>query len=149
MGKTKYPPDGCRSFGYCAANNFGDYFDEYIKKANDDIVVIAQIEHIDALNSLSDILCVDGLDGTFIGPLDLKGSVDINMDDVIFNRMLDKYRVTCENCNKTMGMHIVEPSLKNINQAKQDGYKMLAIGTDGIFLNSMSKKVVNHVFNNS
>ena len=40
-----------------------------------DLVVIAQIEHIDGINNLEEIISVEGIDGTIIGPYDLSGSM--------------------------------------------------------------------------
>ena len=39
------------------------------------IIVIAQIEHIDAVQNLDKILSVSGIDGVIIGPYDLSASL--------------------------------------------------------------------------
>jgi len=39
------------------------------------VVVIAQIEHIDAVNNLEDIFSVPGIDGIIVGPYDLSASM--------------------------------------------------------------------------
>ncbi|KKK66319.1 hypothetical protein LCGC14_2965290 [marine sediment metagenome] len=88
---VKYPPKGNRGFGYSHCNNYGHTFESYIKYANEEIALIVQIEHCDAMTNLREILSVDGVDGSFLGPLDLKGSIDINMDDILFKDWMDKY----------------------------------------------------------
>jgi 4-hydroxy-2-oxoheptanedioate aldolase len=71
----KYPPEGIRSSGggrwrYWAGN-------DYPKYANDEILVIVQIEHIDAVNQVREILGVPGVDACFIGPNDLAWSMNL------------------------------------------------------------------------
>lgn len=131
---VRYPPNGKRGFGYSRSNGFGKDFWESIENANDDIALIVQIEHEHAMDNLNDILSVDGVDGSLIGPLDLKGSVDINMADVLFKNWIDKYVKTCGNVNSPAGIHIVEPSIKNIVEAITSGYKNIAVGTDAVLL---------------
>ena len=73
-----YPPDGVRGFGPRRGLHYGGQpFDEYLKDANDRIMIIVQIEHMDAVENLDEILAVRGLDGICIGPLDLSGSMGI------------------------------------------------------------------------
>ena len=42
-----------------------------IKNKANQIKLIVQIEHIDAVNNLEEILNLEHIDGTFIGPYDL------------------------------------------------------------------------------
>lgn len=142
--ESKYPPIGDRGFGYSRANKYGASFDEYIKSANDDIAIILQIEHIDAINNLEDIMAVDGFDGTFIGPLDLAGSMG-TVDDLtnpMFHEALKKYRDVGKKFNKPIGMHIVRPNKENIRKNLKDGYKMIALGLDTVFLEERSSELV-------
>ena len=48
---------------------------EYLATADQQILVIVQIEHIDAVKNLDAILAVPGLDGICLGPNDLSGSM--------------------------------------------------------------------------
>jgi len=72
----RYPPRGQR--GYAApivrASGYGA-FSDYARQANDDLLLIAQIEHVDAANNVEAIAGVDGIDMLFIGPNDLAGSM--------------------------------------------------------------------------
>jgi len=129
---SKYPPQGKRGFGYSRANKFGRTFWNDIEK--DDIAVIVQIEHDDALRNLKAILSVDGVDGSLIGPLDLRGSIDITMDDILFAKLLTEYMGVCRDLGKPAGTHIVDPNLLSVEDAKMEGYKIIAVGTDAVFL---------------
>lgn len=72
-----YPPRGIRGFGPRRPSNYERESAEYIRTANDNIVVWVQIEHVDAVNSIEEIAAVDGLDGMFIGANDLSGSMGL------------------------------------------------------------------------
>lgn len=76
VGRCKYPPQGFRSVGITRAQRFDLEFDDYMARANEDIAVIVQIEHIDAVRNIDAILDVPGIDGVFVGPFDLSGSMD-------------------------------------------------------------------------
>lgn len=146
ISESKYPPVGCRGFGYCRANAYGREFDSYIKTANDEIAIILQIEHIDAINNIDDILSLNDFDGTFIGPLDLAGSMNIsNLNDTEFKATLQKYLKASVKHKKTTGMHIVRPNDNNIQDAIDAGYKMIALGLDTIFLEEKSREMLSVV----
>ena len=74
---TKYPPLGARGIGLARAQGYGEDFDEYVAHANEDSLLIVQIEHKDAVENIEDILSVPGIDGTFIGPYDLSMSLGV------------------------------------------------------------------------
>lgn len=71
-----YPPDGAR--GYAAplvrASNYG-LINDYIHIANDNILLIVQIESTAAASQAAAIAAVAGVDMVFIGVNDLAGSI--------------------------------------------------------------------------
>jgi len=73
-----YPPDGIRGFGPRRPLKYGLIQDiDFCRIANETILVIVQIEHIDAVNNLDEILAVPGLAAVVIGPNDLSGSMGL------------------------------------------------------------------------
>jgi 2-dehydro-3-deoxyglucarate aldolase/4-hydroxy-2-oxoheptanedioate aldolase len=71
-----YPPAGVRGFGPRRPSNYGRLSGpEFCREANESVIVIAQIEHIDAVHNLDEILAVPGLTSIVIGPNDLAGSL--------------------------------------------------------------------------
>ena len=71
-----YPPRGNRSVGGSAhALNFGGTAAEYFQRANDEVLIVLQCEHIDAVERADDIFSVPGIDAIFIGPNDLAASM--------------------------------------------------------------------------
>lgn len=142
---AKYPPEGVRGFGYCRANQYGSEFDSYIKSANQDIVVILQIEHIDAIHNLEKILTVKGVDAVFIGPLDLSGSMGITgeFDNIQFKTTLEKFLILSKVYNIPAGLHIITPDNNNIKEAITKGFQFMALGLDTVFLKNSAKYALN------
>lgn len=66
---ARYPPLGGRSNGPFRASIYGG--SDYVKHANDEVLVFAMIETETAIANLPEILKVEGLDGTYVGPSDL------------------------------------------------------------------------------
>ena len=139
--EAKYPPRGTRGFGFSRANRYGADFAEYIASANEDIAMIMQIEHKDAIANLDAILQVKGVDGVFIGPLDLSGSMGITgeLDHPQMVLALEKYRNACRTHQKSAGLHIIRPTDENVRRALDEGYTMLALGLDNIFMEQSAR----------
>lgn len=138
---TKYPPEGIRGIGYCRANKYGADFDAYIKTANQEIAVILQIEHIEAINNLEEILNVKGVDAVFIGPLDLSGSMGITgeLENPHFKKALAKFTSLCKKHRIPAGLHIIKHDEKNIKIALKNGYQFIALGLDTVFLRNSAE----------
>lgn len=72
----KYPPLGIRGLaGSHRAAGFGRLAAEYWKRANDEILVVVQIETPQAVREIDAMLAVPGVDVAFIGPADLSAAL--------------------------------------------------------------------------
>ncbi|HSB67944.1 MAG TPA: HpcH/HpaI aldolase/citrate lyase family protein [Candidatus Methylomirabilis sp.] len=72
----KYPPAGVRGIaGSPRAAGYGRDTANYLKRANDEILVILQVETPEAIQNLEEIGKVPGVDMLFIGPMDLSTSM--------------------------------------------------------------------------
>ena len=134
--EAKYPPRGVRGFGFSRANMHGIDFDTYVAEANEEIPMIMQIEHKDAIPNLDAILAVDGVDGLFIGPYDLSGSMGITgqMEHPDMLAALKVYLEACQRHGMTAGTHVVRPDPANVAAAVGQGYTLIALGADTVFL---------------
>lgn len=65
----RYPPLGGRSNGPFRAGFI--HGGDYVKRANEEVLVFAMIETETAIQNLPEILKVEGLDGAYVGPSDL------------------------------------------------------------------------------
>ena len=78
VAACRYPPDGIRGYGPKRPSRYGRLGGpEFCRLANESIIVVVQIEHIDAVNNLDEILAVPGLTSILIGPNDLAGSMGL------------------------------------------------------------------------
>ncbi len=72
----KYPPLGIRGIaGSPRAAGYGQNIMNYLTRANDEIFIMTAVETPEAVANLDEILTVQGLDGIFIGPMDLSTSL--------------------------------------------------------------------------
>ena len=138
-----WPPKGTRGVGYSRANLYGKYFDEYENEAQAPLV-IAQIEHINAIENLESILSVEGLDATIIGPYDLSASMGLTgkLDHPDVLDVCQKILVTCKNKNIPSGIHVVDRDEKKLKLAIDSGYRFIAYSLDTVFLH---KNIINPI----
>ncbi|MCC5958501.1 MAG: aldolase [Rhodobacteraceae bacterium] len=72
-----YPPRGQR--GYAApivrASGFGAMPDFARERAHEELLLMVQIEHVDAVSEIPAIAAIDGIDMVFVGPNDLAASM--------------------------------------------------------------------------
>jgi len=72
----KYPPQGFRGIaGSPRAAGYGRDTGNYLKRANDEVFVMLQVETTQAIDNMEAIATVPGLDAFFIGPMDLSTSM--------------------------------------------------------------------------
>jgi 2-keto-3-deoxy-L-rhamnonate aldolase RhmA len=135
----KYPPVGTRGVGLARAQGYGFDFENYRDLKAPSILLIVQIEHINAIKELESILELDGVDGSFIGPYDLSGSLgkpgQYNDEDV--KSAIEQYELIARKYNKLIGFHVVPPDYKLVEEKQQKGYDFIAFSFDAFFLGSI------------
>ncbi len=139
---VKYPPLGKRGVGLNRAQKYGTAFDTYQDWVKNNAVVIAQIEHIDAVNNLEDIFSVPGIDGIIVGPYDLSASMgfpgEYDREDV--KEALERIDIVAKKLNKPLGFHIVESDHAKILEKINKGYSFLAFSLDFFFLGDKARQ---------
>ena len=133
---AKYPPVGKRGVGLNRAQRYGFGFEEYKKWLEENLVVIAQIEHINGVNNLEEIISIQGIDGVFIGPYDLSASLGIPgmYNEPVVIEALKKFEGICLKNDVTMGYHVIEPNINLVKEKQQAGYNFIAFSTDFLFM---------------
>lgn len=142
---AKYPPIGKRGVGLARAQQYGRHFDAYKQWVAEGLFVIAQIEHIDGINNLEDIIGVEGIDGTIIGPYDLSGSMGMpgEFEKPIVKDALKRYIDACKKHNFPMGFHVVDARPEKIQEKIEEGYSFIAYGTDFLFMGETARDGMN------
>jgi 2-dehydro-3-deoxyglucarate aldolase len=142
VGFVKYPPKGMRGVGLARGQNYGIGFEEYKTWLSDNAVVIAQIEHIKAVENLEDIISTEGIDGIIIGPYDLSASMgypgEYDRPDV--QSALGQIKKVCGSKGVTMGFHVIPPDHKALREKMDEGYRFLAFSIDFLFLGEKARE---------
>jgi 2-dehydro-3-deoxyglucarate aldolase len=130
-----WPPTGKRGVGFSRANLFGRRFDDYVEEAQQPLLV-AMIEHIDAVENLDDILQVEGLDAILIGPYDLSASMGLTaaFNEQEFIDVIDIIKEKSNFAKIPFGIHIVTPSKTDLIDKIENGYCFIAYSIDAVFL---------------
>ena len=141
---AKYPPNGKRGVGLSRAQNYGFSFDDYKEWQANNLVVIAQIEHIDGVNNFNKKIEVEGIDAIIIGPYDLSGSLGYpgNFSKPELQMALNNVIKICKTSNFPIGYHIVEPDFELVKLKIKEGYNFIAFSTDFYFIGDTSRKMM-------
>ncbi|HUV07938.1 MAG TPA: aldolase/citrate lyase family protein [Spirochaetia bacterium] len=147
---ARYPPEGFRGVSLGRASGYGDNFDDYFHSANREIVVIAQIEHYIAVENIESIVSVEGLDGVFLGPYDLSGSMNIvaQFDHPKMKDARRKVKEATLKAGKALGFHEVRPEADGVKALLEEGFNFIACSIDTLFLSSASKRLMQSIVEN-
>lgn len=147
VSSVKYPPVGTRGVGLARAQGYGTSFDEYKSWVNENSVVIVQVEHIDAVRSLSEILDVDGVDGFIVGPYDLSASMGKpgEFEDADVLEALAEVKAIAKEKNAMAGFHVIPPDAKEIKKKVAEGYRFIGCSLDTLYLAGNIEQVMSKV----
>lgn len=138
----KYPPTGVRGVAQVIrATDYGRNWKGYLNEANDQSLVVVQIETPEAADQADAMAAVPGVDVLFIGPMDL--SVNLghpgDFSQAGFLQHLKNVVAACEKHGKTAGI-LSRPEL--VDQHKAMGFRFLALGSDsGAIVQGMSNNI--------
>lgn len=132
---TFFPPKGNRSVGGgLTALRFGTSGGEYLQRANDEILLVLQIEHIDAVERCDEILGLPGVGACFIGPNDLAASMGIGLgvplesDHPRLIEAIAHVQQTARARGVAPGIHT--SGAAGVNQRIEEGFQFLALASE-------------------
>jgi len=139
---AKYPPVGNRSVGISRAHGYGSRFNEYLERANEDVALIIQCEHQDALGNLPEMAGLEGIDAIFVGPYDLSASMNKTgqVEDPEVQKAIGKIQQVTQGAQKPLGIFATNPS--GIKKWHGEGFSLLAVGVDSALLASGGKRML-------
>jgi 4-hydroxy-2-oxoheptanedioate aldolase len=140
-----YPPAGNRSVGGSVhALNFDTDAATYFQKANNEIAIILQCEHIQAVRNFDEVYSVPGIDAIFVGPNDLAASMRTAdgkpPPSDLFNETLAAILAGCKRNGIPAGIHTF--SVEEAKTRIADGWQFIAINSELRFLMDGAKRVV-------
>jgi 2-dehydro-3-deoxyglucarate aldolase len=139
----RWPPAGARGVGFSRANLFGKRFAGYTDEAQAPLLV-AMIEDVRAVEQLDAILGVEGLDAILVGPYDLSASMGLTaqFDHADFRAALASIRERAGKHHIPSGIHVVPPSLTELQARIDEGYRFIAFSIDSVMLNHVAPRPV-------
>jgi 2-dehydro-3-deoxyglucarate aldolase len=136
-----YPPRGRRGVGLARAQGYGARFQQYQDWLRDNAVIVAMIEHIEAVDAVDSILAVPGIDAYIIGPYDLSGSLgrpgELDHPDV--TSAIKRVREAGSRLGKPGGIHVVEPIADELRRNIEAGFNFLGYGLDIRILDTLCR----------
>jgi 2-dehydro-3-deoxyglucarate aldolase/4-hydroxy-2-oxoheptanedioate aldolase len=142
---TRYPPQGTR--GVAAMHRASRYgsVSGYLKRANEEICVVPQIETAGALERIEAIAGVEGVEALFLGPGDLAASLG-HIGELDHPEVLDALRHAVQRAHaagKPAG--ILAHSEQSAVSFFAQGYDFVAISSDFGFLMRQTRAVLQHI----
>lgn len=131
---ARYAPQGTRGVGLARAHRYGAAFQEYVAAANERTIVVAQVEHRDAVERIEAIVQVDGVDAVLVGPYDLSASMGL-MGQVNHPEVQQAIRRVTQACRVAgLPAGIFGLSAAAVEPWIDAGYTLIAGGTDMVLL---------------
>jgi 2-dehydro-3-deoxyglucarate aldolase/4-hydroxy-2-oxoheptanedioate aldolase len=143
VSACKYPPQGIRGVaGSPRAAGYGQNIMNYLKYANDEIFIMTAIETPEAVANLDEILTVDGLDGIFIGPMDLSTSMGYfgNPNNPEVQQVIAGIEKKVLTSGKALAT--ISGSWQQAADLYKRGYRLVLLMADGVALGSMASERV-------
>jgi 4-hydroxy-2-oxoheptanedioate aldolase len=143
---VRYPPEGNRGFGPTFAGlRWGLSGSDYARQANDIVMAIVQIEHIDAVARIDEILAVPGIDVALIGPYDLSGSMGL-LGQVMHPEVqaaIERVLKAAQKAKVPAGIFGV--AAEDINRYLAQGFQAILAGVDVAFLAAGAEGMLNQI----
>ncbi len=142
VGRAKYPPAGSRGVGTSRALAYGYGIADYVARANDEIAVIVQAEHIDAVHNIDAIAATQGIDALFVGPFDLSLSMGKagQVDDPEVVDAIAKVEAAGRAHGLALGYFGVSPEA--VAGWMRRDFKLIACGVDMMLLGAKAREVL-------
>jgi HpcH/HpaI aldolase/citrate lyase family len=135
-------PLGTRGVGIGRAHGYALRLQEYLTSANDQVAVIVQIEHIDAVTQIEAIVGVGGIDAVLVGPYDLSASLgrlgEVAHPDV--QAAIDCVTRVCHDAGVRLGIFGVSAAALQPYLAR--GYTLLVAGVDTLLLGQAAQAIL-------
>ncbi|RXT05283.1 HpcH/HpaI aldolase/citrate lyase family protein [Ammoniphilus sp. CFH 90114] len=149
VAAVKYPPQGIRGIAPSPrAGGFGMNGKDYLEHANEQTLVMIAAESPEAISNIEEIVAVEGLDGVFIGPMDLATSMGYfcNPSQKEVQDAIAVVEKTVLNSGKFLGT--VAGSIEQALSLYEKGYNLVVVMSDSVSLGKLALENI-QIFNNS
>ena len=142
---SKYPPQGKRGagFGFTHDNYLNHDPLSYIKRANNSLINIIQIETKTALENVKEIASIKEVDCLWVGHFDLTNFLGIPGDfsSNIYLNAIDEIILAANTYKKSLG--IMVNNKQELETYSKLGFNMIAVGTEMNILTRSISQILN------
>jgi 2-dehydro-3-deoxyglucarate aldolase/4-hydroxy-2-oxoheptanedioate aldolase len=139
----KYPLEGIRGVaGSPRAAGYGQNIGSYLQRSNEQVFVMTAVETPEAITNLDAILQVKGLDGIFIGPMDLASSMGFFCDPAQPSVQAEIKKVEEKVLTAGKVLATTTGTWEQAQKLFERGYQMLMLMADGGALASLASQKV-------
>lgn len=135
VAATRFPPDGVRSFGPLRASRYTLDYEEYLARANENMLVTLIVETREAVENLEEIASVPGVDVLFLGLFDLCLSFGLNPIDLPHpeaDEIIERTLAVGRDRNVAVGIGLSAPD--EVPRRLEQGFTFLVYSTDYFLL---------------
>ena len=139
----QYPPEGIRGIaGSPRIAGYGLNPNGYLQRANEEILIITQVETSEAVANLEEILATPRLDGIFIGPMDLATSMGHlgNPDHPDVQAAIHRVEELVLKSDKALGT--LAAGFEQAKRFFDKGYQLVTLMADGVALAKLAAQEV-------
>jgi 2-keto-3-deoxy-L-rhamnonate aldolase RhmA len=139
----RYAPRGVRGIGGERAVKWGLGFKDYLEVANEETMIIPMIETREAGEDIDNILKVEGLEAIFLGPADMSATYGHLGEWEGGDTAELNLEIREKAAAKGIATGVVGTSLENAKERQEQGFKMVALGSDaGLLIRSIQETLV-------
>ena len=130
----RYPPLGARGLAASRAAGYGARIPQYVATANEDLLLIVQVETAEGVTNIDEIARVEGVDAVFIGPGDLAMSLEAMGPDgrSKVEAAIDAIVAGCQRAGRPAGLFHI--GVDGLGEAIDRGMRFHTVGADFVFL---------------
>ena len=142
---AKFTPLGLRGIGCGRDSCYGlTGFDNYLKQANEETLLVVQIEDKEAVDEVDGIAAVEGIDVLFIGPVDLSQSYGVpgQIEHPLIREAIKKVAAASKKYGKWWG-HPAEPG-RRMQEMLNNGAQFLNCTSEMSILLKGFRDVIEH-----
>lgn len=142
----RYPPDGIRGVATRVRGaGLGAVAHADVKRLNERVVGIIQIESVGGLGDADEIAAIDGVDVLFVGPADLTHSLGIpgRFDHADYLGAMERVVAACRAHGKAAGILVYDTAV--VPGLLEIGFTFVGIGADAAFVADGAKRYLAEV----
>lgn len=143
VAATRYPPQGNRSWGPLRSSRYTFDNDDYLNRANENMLVCLIIETLESLDELDEIASVEGIDVLTLGPWDMSLALGLDPRELPhpeIDEILERLIRVGRSCGVAVGAGAQSP--EEMLKLQTMGVTFLNYGSDyGLLANAIGTGV--------